>query len=152
MSIYSPLWNEDIWHGLKVHPVRKTYVTPIGQKKHLNPVIEHVKQCSSLKSRRVAYPWVGETHFKVDPDLCGKRVFRMSARILVPANDMKPVAIADSGASHVILPTSALPERTSRQTRHLAPSCRTGACGGAPPRDLCRSRHYTPVSSRSSHS
>ena len=34
----------------------------------------------------------------------------MSARILVPANDMNPVAIADSGASHVILPTSALPE------------------------------------------
>ena len=35
----------------------------------------------------------------------------MSARILVPANDMNPVAIADSGASHVILPTSALPEK-----------------------------------------
>ena len=35
----------------------------------------------------------------------------MSARILVPANDMNPVAIADSGASHVILPTPALPEK-----------------------------------------
>ena len=35
----------------------------------------------------------------------------MSAHILVPANDMSPVAIADSGASHVILPTSALPEK-----------------------------------------
>ena len=91
--------------------MRKTYVTPVGQKKHLNPVIENVKQCSSLKPRRVAYPWIGETHFKVDPDMCGKRVFRMSARILVPANDMNPVAIADSGASHVILPTSALPEK-----------------------------------------
>ena len=26
--------------------------------------------------------------------MCGKRVFRMSARILVPAHDMNPVAIA----------------------------------------------------------
>ena len=86
-------------------------MTPVGQKKHLNPVIENVKLCSTLKPRRVAYSWTGETHFKVDPDMCGKRVFRMSARILVPANDMNPVAIADSGASHVILPTSALPEK-----------------------------------------
>ena len=30
-----------------------------------------------------------------------------------PVNDMNPVAIADSGASHVILPTSALPEKTA---------------------------------------
>ena len=59
----------------------------------------------------MAYPWIGETHFKVDPDTCGKRVLRMSARTLVPANDMNPVAIADSGASHVMLPTSALPEK-----------------------------------------
>ena len=109
--LFTPTWKEDIWHGFKVHPMRKTYVTPVGQKKHLNPVIENVKHCSSLKSRRVAYPCVGETHFKVDPDMCGKRVLRMSARILVPANDMNPVAIADSGASHVILPTSALPEK-----------------------------------------
>ena len=65
----------------------------------------------ALKPRRVAYPWIGETHFKLDPDICGKQVFRMSARILVPANDMNPVAIADSGASHIILPTSALPEK-----------------------------------------
>ena len=75
-------------------------MSPVGHKKHLNPVIENVKLCNSLKPRRVAYSWTGETHFKVDPDMCGKRVFRMSARILVPANDMNPVAIADSGASH----------------------------------------------------
>ena len=37
----------------------------------------------------------------------------MSSRILVPASDMNPVAIADSGASHVILPTCALPEKKS---------------------------------------
>ena len=109
--LFTPTWNEDIWQGFTVFPTRKTYVTPMGQKKHLNPVIENVKHCSSLKPRRVAYSWTGETHFKVDPDMSGKRVFRMSARILVPANDMNPVAIADSGASHVILPTSALPEK-----------------------------------------
>ena len=112
--LFTPTWQEDIWHGLKVHPTRKTYVTPVrGQKKHLNPVIETVKNCQALKPCRVAYPWIGETHFKVDPDICGKQVFRTSARILVPANDTNPVAIADSGASHVILPTSALPEKKS---------------------------------------
>ena len=109
--LFTPTWKEDIWQGFTVFPTRKTYVTPVGQKKHLNPVIENVKLCSSLKPRRVAYSWTGETHFKVDPDMSGKRVFRMSARTLVPANDMNPVAIADSGASHVILPTSALPEK-----------------------------------------
>ena len=109
--LFTPTWKEDIWQGFTVFPTRKTYVTPVGHKKHLNPVIENVKLCSSLKPRRVAYSWTGETHFKVDPDIGGKRVFRMSARILVPANDMNPVAIADSGASHVILPTSALPEK-----------------------------------------
>ena len=109
--LFTPTWKEDTWHGFKVYPQWKTYVTPVGQKKHLNPVIENVKQCSSLKPRQVAYPWIGETHFKVDPDMCGKRVLRTSARILVPANDMNPVAIADSGASHVILPRSALPEK-----------------------------------------
>ena len=114
--LFTPTWKEDIWHHFKVYPTRKTYVTPMGQKKHLNPVIENVKLCSALKPRRVAYTWTGETHFKVDPDMCGKRVFRMSARILVPANDMNPVAIADSGASHVILPTSALPEKKAGKT------------------------------------
>ena len=96
-----------------MHPTRKTYVTPVGQKKHLNPVIENVENCQALKPRRLAYPWIGETRFEVDPDICGKQVFCMSARILVPANDMNPMAIADSGASHVILPTSALPEKKS---------------------------------------
>ena len=79
--LFTPTWKEDIWQGFTVFPTRKTYVTPVGQKKHLNPVIENVKLCSSLKPRRVAYSWTGETHFKVDPDMCGKRVFRMSARI-----------------------------------------------------------------------
>ena len=33
--------------------------------------------------------------------MCGKRVLRMSARILVPANDVNPVAIADYGVLEV---------------------------------------------------
>ena len=42
------------------------------------------------------------------PAACGNSVFRTTARILVPVSDMNPMAIADSGASHVILPQSAL--------------------------------------------
>ena len=42
------------------------------------------------------------------PDVCGDSVLRTSARILVPVNDMNPIAIADSAASHVILPQTAL--------------------------------------------
>ena len=42
------------------------------------------------------------------PDVCGNSVFRTSARILVPVNDMNAMAIGDSGASHVILPQTAL--------------------------------------------
>ena len=150
--LFTPTWQEDIWRGLKVHPTRKTYVTPVGQKKHLNPVIENVenvKNCQSLKPRRVGYPWIGETHFKVDPDICGKQVFRMSARILVPANDMNPVAIADSGASHVTLPTSALPEKKSGKPVTFS---RADASSGASTRDLCGPCHSTFVSFRSSHS
>ena len=146
--LFTPTWKEDIWQGFTVYPTRKTYVTPVGQKKHLNPVIENVKVCSSLKPRRVAYSWTGETHFKVDPDMCGKRVFRMSARILVPANDMNPVAIADSGASHVILPTFCTTGEEDRQECYSPSGCRTGAGSGAPSRNLCRSCHCTFVSFR----
>ena len=74
----------------------------------LSPVIENVKSVELLRPRKVSYPWTGETHFKVTPDACGNSVFRTSARILVPVNDMNPMAIADSGASHVILPQTAL--------------------------------------------
>ena len=87
----------------------------MGQKKHSNPVIENVKLCSSLKPRRVAYSWTGETHVKVDPDICGKRVFRMSARILVPANDMNPVAMRT--VVHHMLSFPRLHCRRRRQAR-----------------------------------
>ena len=82
--------------------------------------------------------------------MCGKRVFRMSARILVPANDMNPVAIADSGASHVILPTSALPEKKTGKnvTLRLA----AGQVRAVEPSegDLRRSCHCTFMSFRKS--
>ena len=60
----------------------------------------------------------------------------MSARILVPANDMNPVAIADSGASHVILPTSALPEKKTGKNVTLRLAAGTSTWGGAPERDI----------------
>ena len=126
--LFTPTWKEDIWHGFTVYPTRKSYVTPVGQKKHLNPVIENVKLCSSLKPRRVAYSWTGETHFKVDPDMCGKRVFRMSARILVPANDMNPASghcgqwCLTRYSTHVCVA-----REEGRQDGHLTPGCRTGA-------------------------
>ena len=42
------------------------------------------------------------------PSAQSKSVFRTSARILVQVSDVNPMAIADSGASHVILPMTAL--------------------------------------------
>ena len=74
----------------------------------LSPVIENVQSVDLLRSRKVAYPWTGETHFEVAPDACGKSVLRTSAKILVLVSDVNPMAIADSGASHVILPQTAL--------------------------------------------
>ena len=74
----------------------------------MSPVVENVKSVELLRSRKVVYPWTGETHSKVTPDACGKSMFHTSARILVPVSDMNPVAIADSGASHAILPQTAL--------------------------------------------
>ena len=72
-----------------------------------------------LRPRKISYPWTGETHFRVTPAACGNSVFRTSARILVPVNDMNPMAIADSGASHVILPQSALFDSKSAKPVNL---------------------------------
>ena len=85
----------------------------------MSPVIENVKSVDLLRSRKVAYPWTGETHFKVAPDASGKSVLRTSARILVPVNDMNPMAIADSGASHVILHQTALYDDKSAKPVNL---------------------------------
>ena len=84
-----------------------------------NPVIENVKSVDLLRSRNVAYPWTGETHFRVTPDAQSKSVFCTSARILVPVSDVNPMAIADSGASHVILPVTALNDDKSAKKVNL---------------------------------
>ena len=65
------------------------------------------------------HPWTGETHFRVTPAACGNSVFRTTARILVPVSDLNPMAIADSGASHVILPQSALLDSKSAKLVNL---------------------------------
>ena len=105
-SIHSDM-EDTIWQGLTVQPQRITHVKPQDQSL-LSPVVKNVKSVALLRSRKVAYPWAGETHFKVAPGACGKSVLCTSARMLVPVNDMNPMAIADSGASHVILPQTAL--------------------------------------------
>ena len=106
MSLY-PTRKGTIWQGLTFQPQRITHVKPQDQS-FLSPVIENVKAVDLLRSRKVAYPWTNETHFKVAPDACGKSVLRTSARIVVPVSDVNPMAIADSGASHVMLPQAAL--------------------------------------------
>ena len=66
---------------------------------------------------------------------CGNNVFRTSARILVPVNDMNPMAIADSGATHVIIarvlcstpnqPSQSIADlqlAKSRQSKHIGRS------------------------------
>ena len=75
-----------------------------------------------LKPRKVSYPWTGETHLRVTPAACGNSVFRTSARILVPVSDMNPMATADSGASHVILPQSAWFDSKSAKPVNLRPA------------------------------
>ena len=111
-------------HLRSLHPLgRKTsgkdLVTHVEPQDHafLTPVKKHVKSVEYLKPRNVSYPWTGETHFRVTPAACGNSVFRTTARILVPVSDMSPMAIADSGASHVILPQSALYDSKSVNLR-----------------------------------
>ena len=72
-----------------------------------------------LRSRKVTYPWIGETHFKAAPDVYGKSVLRTSARILVLVNHMNPMAIADSRASHVVLHQTALYDDKSAKLVNL---------------------------------
>ena len=59
-----------------------------------------------LRPRKVAHAWTGETHFKVTPDACGNSGFALQPESWYLS--MNPMAIADSGASHVILPQTAL--------------------------------------------
>ena len=72
-----------------------------------------------LRPRKVAYLWTGATHFKVAPDAQSESVLRTSARVLIPGSDMNPMAIADSGAAHVILPLTALHDDKSAKPVNL---------------------------------
>ena len=105
-----------IWQRLTVQLHRVTHVTPLDQSSR-NPAIENVKSSECLRARKVAYPWRGETHWRLRARVCCVR--RTSARILAPINDMNPTAIADSGASHVILPTTALHDDKSAKQVNL---------------------------------
>ena len=116
--LFTTTWKEDIWQGLTVQPQQITHVKP-QDRSFLTPVIEHVKSVEYLKPRKVSYPWTGETHSRVTPAACGNSVYRTTARILVPVSDMNPMAIADSGASHVFLPQSALFDSKSAKPVNL---------------------------------
>ena len=49
--LFTPTWKEDIWEWFHGIPHEKDLCDTRGHKKHLNPVIENVKLCSSLKPR-----------------------------------------------------------------------------------------------------
>ena len=117
MSVYTYMEGRHL-AGLTIQPQRITHVK-LQDHSFLTPVIEHVKSVEYLKPRKASYPWTGETHFRVTPAACGNSVFRTTARILVPVSDMNPMAIADSGASHVILPQSALFDSKSAKPVNL---------------------------------
>ena len=116
--LFTPTWKEDSWQGLTVQPQRTTYAK-FQDQSFLSPVIENVKSVELLRPRKVSYPWTGETHFRVTPAACGNSVFRTAAKILVPVNDMTPMAIAGSGALHVILPQTALFDSKSAKPVNL---------------------------------
>ena len=69
-----------IWQGLTVHPQRVTPVAPLDQSSR-NPVVKNVKTTDSLRARKVAYPWTGETDFRVAPTTQSRSVVRTSARL-----------------------------------------------------------------------
>ena len=70
--LYTPTRKESIWQGLTIQPKDQS---------SRSPVIENVKSVDLFRPRKVAYPWTGETHFKVAPDAQSKCVFRTFARI-----------------------------------------------------------------------
>ena len=72
-----------------------------------------------FKSRKVAHVWTGETRFQVAPHVQGDTVVKIPAKLIVPAGALAPFAIADSGASHVTLPSTAL-NTNSKDTRTVA--------------------------------
>ena len=98
---------ESIWQGLTVQPQRITHAKPQDQS-FLSPVIENVKSVELLRPRKSIISMDRRDSLQSDTRRMWQQCVRTSARILVPVNDMNPMAIADSGASHVILPQAAL--------------------------------------------
>ena len=85
----TPNRHDQIWQGLTAQPQQITHVRPIRN----NPVkiqLLRTLSPSTLKSRKVAHPWTGETHARVAPSAQSESVFRTSARILAQVSDMNP--------------------------------------------------------------
>ena len=75
-----------------------TVVQPAGSGS-LKPYVEKVTTKKDFKSCKVAHVWTGESRFRVAPHVQGNTVVKIPAKHSVPAGDLAPVAIADSGAS-----------------------------------------------------
>ena len=106
--------------GLQVAPERTTVVINLETKEE-RLHSESLKSKDEMKPRQVVHAWIGETCFTGSPLIQSTSVVEISVKLIVPTGDKTPVAIADSGASHLILPSSALqPGESHHQNR--APS------------------------------
>ena len=72
--------------------------------------------------------------------------------IVVPVSDVNPMAIADSGASHMILPQTALCDTKAAKPVSLRLSAGEITAVVVTQRDLCRAHHNTTVPIRTCHS
>ena len=70
--------------------------------------MEKVQTKKDFKSQKVGHVGTGETRYRVSAHVQGDTVVKIPARLIVPAGDLTPAAIADSGASRVILPSTVL--------------------------------------------
>ena len=83
-TLFTPTWQEPVWSGLKVYPVRTTVVQPEGSG-HLQPYVEKVTTKKYFKSRKVAHVWTGETRFQAAPRVQGSTVVKIPVKLIVPA-------------------------------------------------------------------
>ena len=109
-TLFTPTWN-----GLKIRPVTQAVRTTVAQPVGSDPLKPYVEKVNSkiltkkdFRPRKVAHLRTGETRFQVAPHVQGNTLVKIPAKLMVPAGDLPPVAIADSGASRVILPSTAL--------------------------------------------
>ena len=68
--LFTPTWQEPVWNGLEVYPVRTTVVQLVGSEP-LKPHVEKVTAKKDLKPRKVAHLWIGETRFQIAPRVLG---------------------------------------------------------------------------------